>query len=61
MSKKEQIDGPLGAHSAVFKGRKPEEGDVILRVKKRYRPKGKALSGAAKMKAAYLAKRTKRS
>ncbi|MFI3330237.1 MAG: hypothetical protein R3Y38_00355 [Rikenellaceae bacterium] len=51
--KKENSSQPLGEYSVTFKARKKEEGDVLLREKKRYRPKGKALSGAAKMKAAY--------
>ncbi len=50
MSDKEQ---PIGAYSITFKGRKPEEGDVLIRSKKRYRQKGEVVSGAAKMRAAY--------
>lgn len=37
----------------TFKGRKPEEGDVLIRTKKRYRQKGEVVSGASKMRAAY--------
>ncbi|MFI3317333.1 MAG: hypothetical protein SNF93_07175 [Rikenellaceae bacterium] len=50
MSDKEQ---PIGEYSVTFKGRKPEEGDVLIRSKKRYRQKGEVISGAAKMRAAY--------
>ncbi|MFI3280984.1 MAG: hypothetical protein R3Y44_03310 [Rikenellaceae bacterium] len=50
MSNKEQ---PIGEYSVTFKGRKPEEGDVLIRSKKRYRQKGEVISGAAKMRAAY--------
>ncbi len=30
-----------------------EEGDVLIRTKKRYRQKGEVVSGASKMRAAY--------
>lgn len=50
MSNKEQ---PIGEYSVTFKGRKPEEGDVLIRSKKRHRQKGEVISGAAKMRAAY--------
>lgn len=48
-----------GEYSVTFKARKPEEGDILARSTKRHRPKGKALSGAAKMKAAYKARMAK--
>ncbi len=51
MSNKEQQS--IGEFSVNFKGRKPEEGDVLIRTKKRYRQKGEVISGAAKMRAAY--------
>lgn len=57
MSNKEQ---PLGEYSVTFKKRQPEQGDIILKERKRYKPKGKTLSGAAKMKAAYLKRRAKK-
>ncbi len=44
---------PMGEFSVTFKGRKPEEGDVLIRSKKRHRQKGEVVSGAAKMRAAY--------
>ncbi len=50
MSNKEQS---IGEFSVTFKGRKPEEGDVLIRSKKRHRQKGEVVSGAAKMRAAY--------
>ncbi len=53
MSDNEQKEKPIGAYSVTFKGRKPEEGDVLIRTKKRYRQKGEVVSGAAKMRAAY--------
>lgn len=46
-------DKPIGAFSVTFKGRAPEEGDVLIRSKKRHRQKGEVISGAAKMRAAY--------
>ncbi len=46
-------DQPIGAYTVKFKGRKPEEGDVLIRTKKRYRQKGEVVSGASKMRAAY--------
>ncbi|MFI3322756.1 MAG: hypothetical protein R3Y50_09565 [Rikenellaceae bacterium] len=50
MSEKEQY---LGEFSMTFKGRKAEDGDIILRTKKRNKPKGQTISGAAKMRSAY--------
>ncbi|MFI3319400.1 MAG: hypothetical protein SNH01_01320 [Rikenellaceae bacterium] len=50
MSNKDQN---IGEFSMTFKGRKPEEGDVLIRTKKRYRQKGEVVSGASKMRAAY--------
>lgn len=50
MSEKEKH---IGEYSVKFKGRKPEEGDVLIREKKRHRKKGEVISGAAKMRAAY--------
>lgn len=50
MSNKDQV---IGEFSMTFKGRKPEDGDVILRSKKRHRQKGEVVSGASKMRAAY--------
>ncbi len=44
---------PMGEYTVRFKGRKPEEGDVLIRSKKRYRQKGEVVSGASKMRAAY--------
>ncbi len=44
---------PIGEYSVRFKGRKAEEGDVLIRSKKRYRQKGEVVSGASKMRAAY--------
>ncbi len=46
-------DQPKGEYSVTFKGRKPEEGDVLIRTKKRHRQKGEVVSGASKMRAAY--------
>lgn len=43
----------IGEYSMTFKGRKAEEGDVLIRSKKRYRQKGEVVSGASKMRAAY--------
>lgn len=58
MSEKEYI----GEFSTTFKGRKPEEGDVLSRgSRKRNKAKGQTISGAAKMKAAYKARRAKKS
>ncbi|MFR9523842.1 MAG: hypothetical protein SNH94_04635 [Rikenellaceae bacterium] len=57
MSDKEE---PIGAYSVTFKGRKPEEGDVLIRTKKRYRQKGEVISGAAKMRAAYKTRMAKK-
>ncbi len=53
MSEKEETVKPIGEYSVRFKGRKPEEGDVLIRSKKRHRQKGEVVSGAAKMRAAY--------
>ncbi len=50
MSNKEQV---TGEYSVTFKGRKAEEGDVLIRSKKRHRQKGEVVSGASKMRAAY--------
>ncbi len=50
MSNKDQT---IGEFSITFKGRKPEEGDILIRSKKRHRQKGEVISGAAKMRAAY--------
>lgn len=50
MSEKDKF---VGEFSMTFKGRKPEEGDVLIRNKKRHRQKGEVVSGAAKMRAAY--------
>ncbi len=44
---------PAGQYSVTFKGRKPEEGDVLIRSKKRHRAKGEVVSGASKMRSAY--------
>lgn len=46
-------DKPIGEYSITFKGRKAEEGDVLIRNKKRHRQKGEVVSGASKMRAAY--------
>ncbi len=61
MDKKDHSNQPLGEYSVTFKARKPEEGDILARSTKRHRPKGKALSGAAKMKAAYRERMAKKS
>ncbi|MFR9603368.1 MAG: hypothetical protein SNG02_05795 [Rikenellaceae bacterium] len=56
MSTKEETTKPtsMGEYSVTFKGRKTkEEGDVLIRTKKRYRQKGEVVSGASKMRAAY--------
>ncbi len=53
MSDNEEKERPIGAYSVTFKGRKPEEGDVLIRSKKRHRQKGEVVSGAAKLRAAY--------
>ncbi len=50
MSDKDQA---IGEFSITFKGRKPQEGDVLIRSKKRHRQKGEVVSGASKMRAAY--------
>ncbi len=50
MGNKEQS---MGEFSITFKGRKAEEGDVLIRSKKRHRQKGEVVSGASKMRAAY--------
>ncbi len=46
-------DKSIGEYSVTFKGRKPEDGDIQMKSKKRYRQKGEVVSGAAKMRAAY--------
>ncbi|MFI3281954.1 MAG: hypothetical protein SNG10_00310 [Rikenellaceae bacterium] len=53
MSNGDGASKPIGEYSVKFKGRKPEEGDVLIRSKKRYRQKGEVVSGASKMRAAY--------
>lgn len=54
MSEKDKSkDKSIGEFSITFKGRKPEEGDVLIRNKKRHRQKGEVVSGASKMRAAY--------
>ncbi len=53
MSEKENNAPSLAERTITFKGRKPEEGDVLIRTKKRYRAKGEVVSGASKMRAAY--------
>ncbi len=60
MSNNEEKEKPIGAYSVTFKGRKPEEGDVLIRTKKRYRQKGEVVSGAAKMRAAYKTRMAKK-
>ncbi|MFI3315047.1 MAG: hypothetical protein R3Y04_05235 [Rikenellaceae bacterium] len=51
---------PLNENEVIFKARKPEDGDIILRTKRRTKPKGKTISGAAKMKAAYRSRMSKK-
>lgn len=53
-------DRAVGEYSVTFKGRKPEEGDVLIRNKKRHRQKGEVVSGAAKMRAAYKTRMAKK-
>ncbi len=54
MSTKEGTVQSIGEYSVTFKGRKTiEDGDVLIRSKKRYRQKGEVVSGASKMRAAY--------
>ncbi len=53
MSEKEETVKLAGEYSVTFKRRKTEEGDVLIRSKKRHRQKGEVISGAAKMRAAY--------
>ncbi len=53
-------DQAIGEFSMTFKGRKPEDGDVILRSKKKHRQKGEVVSGAAKMRAAYKTRMAKK-
>ncbi|MFI3302732.1 MAG: hypothetical protein SNH35_03600 [Rikenellaceae bacterium] len=53
MSENEKPTKSIGEYSVNFKKRKPEEGDVLIRTKKRYRQKGEVVSGAAKMRASY--------
>ncbi len=53
MNNNDGANKPIGEYSVKFKGRKPEEGDVLIRTKKRYKQKGEVVSGAAKMRAAY--------
>lgn len=47
----DQVREEIG--SVVFKAGKPQNGDVVIREKRRTKPKGKTISVAAKMKAAY--------
>ncbi|MFR9620428.1 MAG: hypothetical protein SNH63_04300 [Rikenellaceae bacterium] len=49
----------IGEFSITFKGRKPEDGDIKLNTKKRYRQKGEVISGAAKMRAAYKTRKSR--
>ncbi|MFI3248212.1 MAG: hypothetical protein R3Y39_03685 [Rikenellaceae bacterium] len=53
-------DRSIGEYSVTFKGRKAEEGDVLIRSKKRHRQKGEVISGAAKMRAAYKTRMAKK-
>lgn len=53
MSDNKEQEMVIGEYSKTFKKRKPEEGDVLIRTKKRYRQKGEVVSGASKMRAAY--------
>ncbi len=39
--------------SVVFKGKKLGDGDIVIAERRRTKPKGMTISGAAKMKAAY--------
>ncbi len=50
----------LGEFSMTFKGRKAEDGDVVIRSKKRHRQKGEVISGASKMRAAYKTRMAKK-
>ncbi len=53
MSEKESNAPSIAERTITFKGRKPEDGDVLIRNKKRHRAKGEVVSGASKMRAAY--------
>ncbi len=39
--------------NVVFRGKKLGEGDIVIAERRRNKPKGVTISGAAKMKAAY--------
>lgn len=45
----------------VFKAAAPQDGDIIIKERKSTKPKGKTISGAAKMKAAYKARKSSKS
>lgn len=45
----------------VFKAASPQDGDIIIKERKSTKPKGKTISGAAKMKAAYKARKSSKS
>ncbi len=45
--------------SVVFRGKKLGDGDIVIKEKRRTKPKGTTISGAAKMKAAYKARKSK--
>ncbi|MFI3263566.1 MAG: hypothetical protein R3Y26_11780 [Rikenellaceae bacterium] len=61
MEKEKETNKALGEYSVTFKAGKPQEGDVVIRTKRRTKPKGQTINGAAKMKAAYRARVAKKS
>ncbi len=46
--------------SVVFRGKTLGEGDIVIAERRRTKPKGTTISGAAKMKAAYRARKAKK-